>query len=274
MFTAINENMPNAKADIEQNDDTFFRNQGQRGGHCKRGGRWGGRGGRCGQANAHGQPQGVNPMEAIGSFFKGMMHNHVKHYGHHNNGAHVSEEYKGHKDFNWRNKKATIVSVPDLLIGKPGEMIFANIEIKNNLEFPWKFGASLLSEFNKDVAMFVDEIAMPIDFAVPENSTFKLVIPIKIKESAQAGDKVYEVVLGFAGRRGTPFGEPIKFNLSIQAEMDEFKFYQTAMDLYEKQVGDNSFPFNEIVEILKEARNDKNLASEMIQRKKTVKVAS
>ena len=56
MFTVIDENMPNAKADIEQNDDTFFRNQGQRGGHCKRGGRWGGRGGRCGQANAHGQP--------------------------------------------------------------------------------------------------------------------------------------------------------------------------------------------------------------------------
>ena len=59
-----------------------------------------GRGGRYGQANAHGQPQGVNPMEAIGSFFRGIMHNH----GHHNNGAHVFEEYKGHKDSNWRNK--------------------------------------------------------------------------------------------------------------------------------------------------------------------------
>ena len=121
--------------------------------------------------------------------------------------------------------------------------------------------------------MFVNEIAMPIDFAVPENSTFKLVITIKIKESAQVSDKVYEVVLGFAGSRGTPFGEPIKFNLSIQAEMDETKLYHTAMDLYEKQNGDNSLTFNEIIKILKEARNDKNLASEMIRRKKTVKVA-
>jgi hypothetical protein len=86
-----------------------------------------------------------------------------------------------------------------VLTGKPGEIIFANIEVKNDMNWPWKEGASLQSDFSPQAAETFEELALPIDFAVRGNSSFKLVIPIKIRHSAIAGEMVYEAVFNFHG---------------------------------------------------------------------------
>ena len=163
-------------------------------------------------------------------------------------------EDKGHGE--WRTKKASLVASPkDVLIGKPGEIIFAEIEVKNNMNWPWKQGASLQSTLDKETAEQIDEVTLPIDFPVAENSTFKLVIPIKIKDAAQTLDKVFEAKFGFHGRHGKPFGEIISIKFKVQAEINEVEFYQKAMQLYEAQ-GNDDISFSTIVECLKEARND------------------
>jgi hypothetical protein len=128
--------MPKVKPDIEQHIDnpTYFRNmyggnqRSYRGGHC------GGRGGRGGRHNWH----GGNLDNVMGALFGG------------NAGQNNCPAYKN--DYDWKVKKATIVSIPkETLIGKPGETIFANIEIKNNMDWPWKPQSSFLSQFTPSV---------------------------------------------------------------------------------------------------------------------------
>lgn len=243
MFTVIDETMPNAKADIEQEigqNPTYFRNR------CGRGG-FNGRGGR-GHHGHHGfQQQMAQGLGEMVNAFAGVFnpHAHKKNWG---------GEDKGHGE--WRTKKASLVASPkDVLIGKPGEIIFAEIEVKNNMNWPWKQGASLQSTLDKETAEQIDEVTLPIDFPVAENSTFKLVIPIKIKDAAQTLDKVFEAKFGFHGRHGKPFGEIISIKFKVQAEINEVEFYQKAMQLYEAQ-GNDDISFSTIVECLKEARND------------------
>lgn len=185
MFTVINENMPNAKADIEQNMEeqmgqypTFFRNllnhmQGQP--HGQPGFRPGphgfGRGGHC-------------PWK----FGRGGFH--------------------GPKNDQWRQKKAKIISAPQQVFkAKPGETIFANIEVQNGHSWQWKEGATLQSEIKKESATHVEEVLIPIDFPVRENATFKLCVPIKIRETAHFGEQIHEINLQFHGRKGRPFGD-------------------------------------------------------------------
>lgn len=135
MFTVIDEQMPNAKPDIEQNMNeeqqfpTFFRNMMS---HMMNGMQRGGRGGRggCGRGRWGG-------------------------HGHHHDHPHGQ----------WREKKAQIVSVPkEALIGKPGDIIIAEIEVQNGMEWHWKEGATLQSVYNNSTAEFLDEVAIPVDF--------------------------------------------------------------------------------------------------------------
>lgn len=89
----------------------------------------------------------------------------------------------------WRMKKATVVSAPaEALSGSPGETIFAEIEIKNEAKRPWKPEASLVSNFSSNTALLLDEVVIPIDFPVEADQTFKLAIPMKIKDSAQLSE--------------------------------------------------------------------------------------
>lgn len=121
MFTVVDENMPNTRADIDQQMNeqnqfpTFFRNmignmmQGmaRHGGRC--GGGRGGFGPNCGGRGGRWGPQ-------FGGGCHGM----------------------------WKQKKAQLVDYPkEAIIGKAGQIIFANIEILNGMHWPWKEGASL-----------------------------------------------------------------------------------------------------------------------------------
>lgn len=117
----------------------------------------------------------------------------------------------------------------------------------------------------------LDEVAIPIDFPVSENSSFKLVIPIKIKESARVSDTTFTAVFGFVGRSGKPFGEKIHIKYQCQQEIDEVLFYQSAMELFEKQGQKNEMTFEEIVKIMRDAKNNMTLAKEMIASRKAKK---
>lgn len=170
----------------------------------------------------------------------------------------------------WKAKKATLINKPfNTLVGKPGQVIFAEIEVKNNMNWPWKPHASLQSDFTPNVANLLDEVAIPIDFPVSENSTFKLSIPMKIKEAANISDQEFEASFTFVGRKGNNFGDKIVVKFKVQNEVDEIHFYQTAMELYEKQdKKSKEIAFDIIVKILKYTNGDKEKAEQLIALKK------
>ena len=302
MFTVIDENMKNAQPDVEQEatqNPTYFRNSmpfgGFRGG-CRGGrGRFGGPGGHHGHGPhgpfGHHGPHHHGPHGHHGHH--GPHGHHHGHHGHHGRWSHGHEQpdfsnignaiggffqnMMGNMGYNqkcggkgqWKVNKALIVSLPQsTLIGKPGQMIFANIEMKNGMHWPWKEGASLISDFAPDVQELIDEVAIPIDFKVEPQAAFKMVIPIQIKESAQltcnTGALEHVAKFTFVGRQGKPFGEPIEVKFKVEKEIDEVQFYQNAMQLFESQ-GENELPFNDIVQVLKEANNDMAMAREMIK---------
>ena len=103
-----------------------------------------------------------------------------------------------------------------MLTGEPGDIIFANIEVKNEMNWSWKPGAMLKST-NSFVGTPIEQVEIPIDFEVKENSSFKLCIPIKIKdnEDAFAADKPFEVNFAFVNKNGEPFGETITVKIKI-----------------------------------------------------------
>jgi hypothetical protein len=158
--------------------DEMKKNFGQKGarGGCPMGmggrggnGGWGGRGGRCGQ-NAG---SGWGP-------------NHGGNFG-------------GHGE--WRKKKAILVNYPkEVQIGKAGQVILAEVEIENGMHWPWKEGCNLQSDFSALTAEVLDEVVLPVDWEVKENTKFKLVIPIKVKDNAKCGDQIYECSFNFHGR--------------------------------------------------------------------------
>jgi len=271
MFTVVDDSMPNAKADIEQNVNeqnefpTFFRNMfsnfsdemkknfGQKGGRggcggMGRGGQWGGHGGRGGRwggqwagQNAGGQGQQWGPC----------------HGG----------QWGGHGE--WRKKKAILINYPkDVQVGKPGQIMLAEIEIENGMNWPWKEGANLQSDFSSMTAEVLDEVVIPVDWEVKEQSKFKLVIPIKIKDNAKVGDQIYECNFNFHGRKGNQFGDKITIMMKVKKPIDEIDFYQTGMTIYEKQENNaNSLPFQEIVNILRTCDNDETKCLELMLKK-------
>jgi len=155
------------------------------------------------------------------------------------------------------------------LVGKPGQVIFAEIEVKNNMNWAWKPHASLQSDFTPAIAGLLDEVAIPIDFPVSENSTFKMSIPMKIKDFAKVSDQEFEACFTFVGRKGNNFGDKIVVSFKVQNEVDEVHFYQTAMELYEKQdKNSKEINFDVIVKILKHVNGDKEKAAQLITLKK------
>lgn len=242
MFTIIDENTKNAKPDIEMDvreEDqfpTFFRNmvgnfmnRGNHGNHHhgNRGGFRGpwGRGPHCGMKRQW--------QEAMGG--------------------------QG-----WRNKKAVLVSEQqEPLIAKPGDIIFASIEVKNEMMWSWSEGASLQSMYNEAAADAFEELALPIDFPVKENSSFKLDIPITVRSNAFAGE--YDVVFSFHGKRGDKFGSQIPIKVKIEAtQLDEGAALQMALKLYQEQ-GAKEMAFEKIVELVKAANGDMAIIKSMMQ---------
>jgi len=133
----------------------------------------------------------------------------------------------------WKKNRALIVKVPsETFYGNPGETIMVEIIMKNNSHWPWKNGFTLQSlpfEQNDDI----EKLVLPIDFFVDKNSTFNMLVPVKIKKESAPGQAEKVAKFTFMNCKGTPFGEVIEIKYKIVEPMNEVQFYQTAMNMFE-----------------------------------------
>jgi len=61
-------------------------------------------------------------------------------FGHHGHHGHHDWKFGGERS-SWGLKRATIVSkTEEVLIGEPGRVVFAQVEVKNDTKWPWKRG--------------------------------------------------------------------------------------------------------------------------------------
>lgn len=171
----------------------------------------------------------------------------------------------------WKQKKAQIVSYPkEVLVGKPGEILFADIEVENAMHWPWKEGATLQDDFSDLTKQVLDVVSLPIDFPVPENSKFKMCIPIKIKNDAVAGEQIYEANFNFHGRKGNFFGDKIPIKIQIKKAYSDMEYFTLGMSIFEEQP-QKSFDFQEIVSILRDCGNDKEKCRQIMAEKQAMK---
>lgn len=209
------------------------------------------------------QPQNGNP---IGQFMQNMFQNMQ-------NGNGGCGKQWGGNNGKWKENKAQLISSPkDTLCGSPGEIIFAHVEIKNGMNWPWKPQASLISNYSVETAMLLDEVAIPIDFPVEAGQQFSLSIPLKIKDSAliSAPNQEHQAQVGFVGKKGCPFGVPIVVKFRVVKKIDEVELYQNAIELFENAKDETTW--DETVEVLKKTGNDKNLAREILMQKRQAKI--
>lgn len=138
----------------------------------------------------------------------------------------------------WNLKKAQVASVPEeILTGAPGEIFFVNISIRNDMNWSWKPNASLISNFSEATGIILEEVAIPIDFPVDAGQTFKISIPVKIRDSAIftefSGESHHTADFTFQNEKGASFGQPIQIKFQITQKVDELQLYQNAIELFE-----------------------------------------
>jgi len=107
----------------------------------------------------------------------------------------------------WGMKRATIVRKPEgVLIGEPGTVIFAEIEVQNQTKWPWKRGCYTglsTGTWRGECPLIVKDY--PIDQEVRGMQTIKLLIPIEIpsdyKNEKDSEIQVIELPFAFFGPR-------------------------------------------------------------------------
>lgn len=179
---------------------------------------------------------------------------------------------KGH----WNLRKAQVASVPEeVLTGAPGEIFFINISIRNDMDWSWKPNASLLSHFSEATALLLEEVAIPIDFPVHAGQTFKLSIPVKIRDSAVLTEFTsqphHTAEFGFQNEKGKPFGQPIEVKFAITQKVDELQLYQNAIELFETE--QTGATFEEIVQALTKTGNKAEKAKAYLAQAKNAAAA-
>lgn len=110
----------------------------------------------------------------------------------------------------------------------------------NCTHWPWKqncwLGMADFEEAEQAAFMPVELVHVPINFDVPSQHTFKVQVPIKALENAQADGKVHKVALRF--RRpgdGDTFGETLNLQVKIKEnnhQIDEMKLFELALKLH------------------------------------------
>lgn len=204
------------KADIEQEVDqnpTFFRNQGPAG---LLGGLFGGFGrrGPHGGRGHHGRGGPRGPFHGFGP-----SRGHCQRA----NGCERGGDA-------WRLKRAKVVSVPsEVLVGAPGQTLFAKVEFINNTQQPHKPGCSFRGVFTGKAAEVLEEVAVPVDFNVTPFQVHSLSVPLKIKDNAQltanSGEPHHVATFSFHGPRGWQFGEEFQVKFKVEKQLDEIEFY-------------------------------------------------
>lgn len=141
-------------------------------------------------------------------------------------------------------KRAHFVSGTDpemVYLMTPGSTQFVEVEVKNCTHWAWKQGcwlgmADLEAGAEEAAFMPVELVYVPITFDVPAQHTFKIQVPLKALENAQADGKVHKISLRF--RRpgdGDTFGETLNLQVKVNAntqQIDEMKLYELALKLH------------------------------------------
>lgn len=275
IFTTIDENTP-GKADIERDVDenpTFFRNRGPHGGmggmgpggqgpemlqqlfrqFAGRGG-WGGRGGCGGRGGWRKFMRGGCPFQGQGQRADG--------------------QAEGPVGDGWRQKRAKVVSTPGVLTGAPGETLIATVDFMNNTQQPHKPGCVFKGVFTGRAAQVLEDAVVPVDFQVTPFQVHSLNVPLKIKENADVtantGEDHHIATFMFHGPGGRSFGEEFKIKFRVEKKIDEVEFYNKAIALFQEITNDaqlqtQEFSFEKVVEVLKKAQGNANLAKELLK---------
>lgn len=92
-----------------------------------------------------------------------------------------------------------------------------------------------MGKFNPKVLDLLEDVTIPIDFAVNPKTPQTLVIPMKIRENASASQEgeVHIANFTFAGPNGWAFGEDFQVKFTVKKkELDQTEFYQLAMNIF------------------------------------------
>jgi hypothetical protein len=149
---------------------------------------------------------------------------------------------KGMGPGGYMKKRAHFVSGtdPEIVYSMaPGSTQFVEIEVKNCSHWSWKQGCflSMAEASYTEVFMPVELVYVPVNFDVPTQHSFKLQVPIKALENAEADGKIHKIALRF--RRpgdGDTFGETLTLQVKIKhnnnQEIDEMKLFELAIKLH------------------------------------------
>jgi hypothetical protein len=172
-------------------------------------------------------------------------------------------------DGTWRLKRAKVVSVPEeVLVGAPGQTVFADVVFMNNTQQPHKPGCSFKGQFTDRAAQVLEEVTLPIDFSVTPFQPFSLSVPLKIKDNAEltanSGEPHHVASFSFCGPHGWCFGEEFKIKFKVEKAVDELEFYNIAMKLYgqlkQPQASEREISFEKVVEVLRKSGSNESLA--------------
>lgn len=123
----------------------------------------------------------------------------------------------------WKNKRAKAVNNnhenPMAIL--PGQTQFAEIEVQNGTQWPWKqgcfFGMDDAKHGDEETNMPVEPVRVEIPFNVAGNQNFKLTIPFTVHGSFPASANEHKVHMSFRGPQGNTFGERFTFKVIVAA---------------------------------------------------------
>merc|ERR1719454_93420 len=188
----------------------------------------------------------------------------------------MKHEWKKGCKGEYKQKRAELVSNPDVILEcLPGQVVFHDIEIKNNTHWGWKQGVFLGMDETVEIAgMPIEVVNMPIDEKVEAQETFKLTVPITVVDDAIAGDHVFDFKLRFRGPKGGEIGHPIPMKIKVVAPQikeepkkvepkSHLELVKLAVKLFDTdKLGQT---FNECLEVVTLVNGDEEVAKKSLQ---------
>lgn len=157
---------------------------------------------------------GGNPDEMMKKFMGGMM------------GGKCGGDWKKNMG-EWKNKRAVVVNKnhEKVMTILPGQTQFAEIEVMNGTQWPWKQGCFLgmddAKQGDEETNMPIEPVRVDIPMHVAGNETIKLTVPISVHEHFPTSAKEHSVHMSFRGPHGNTFGERFTFKVIVGAEQKE-----------------------------------------------------
>lgn len=115
-------------------------------------------------------------------------------------------------------KRATVVSQPHLVSGKPGETVMAKVTLNNGGFRPMREGFHVTSCYTLDeVKNVFEEIRVPLEKVKPKTN-FTVNVPIKIKESAPVNKNeihFYDVDFGVTNFDDEKVGHQVTIKVKV-----------------------------------------------------------